>query len=124
MAKTMSDKAQSEIAAMLQEEHGIHRIPIASRMFGFVVNTFFVEKPYPTLVDVPPDQGVYLEKLQSGLRKAGYSIGDIRRIIVTHPHFDHFGLARTIVEMTGAEVWVPGAAARWFEDFNGEIRKE
>jgi metallo-beta-lactamase class B len=59
-------------------------------------------------VDVPPDESVYLNKLQSGIRKAGYSIGDVRRIIVTHPHFDHFGLAKTIAEMTGAEVWVPG----------------
>ncbi len=124
MGKTMPDKAKSDITAMLQEEYGIHKIPIVSRMFGFVVNSFFVEKPYPTLVDVPPDESVYLNKLQSGLRKAGYSIGDVRRIIVTHPHFDHFGLAKTIAEMTGAEVWVPGGGARWFEDFKGEIHKE
>jgi len=93
-------------------------------MFGFVVNTFFVEKPYPTLVDVPPDESIYLDKLQSGLRRAGYSIGDVRRIIVTHPHFDHFGLARTIVDMAGAEVWVPGGGTRWFENFEGEIHEE
>ena len=124
MAKTMSDKGKSDIAAMLQEEYGIHKIPIVSRMFGFVVNTFFVEKPYPTLVDVPPDESTYLNKLQSGLKKVGYSIGDVRRIIVTHPHFDHFGLARTIAEMAGAEVWVPGGGARWFESFEEEIHKE
>jgi glyoxylase-like metal-dependent hydrolase (beta-lactamase superfamily II) len=124
MAKIMSDEGKSDIAAMLQEEYGIHKIPIVSRMFGFVVNTFFVEKPYPTLVDVPPDESTYLNKLQSGLKKVGYSIGDVRRIIVTHPHFDHFGLARTIAEMTGAEVWVPGGGARWFESFEEEIHKE
>jgi glyoxylase-like metal-dependent hydrolase (beta-lactamase superfamily II) len=124
MGKRMADKADSDVRAMLREEYGIHKIPIVSRMFGFVVNSFFVEKPCPTLVDVPPDEAVYLEMLQSGLGKAGHSIGDVRRIIVTHPHFDHFGAARTIAEMTGAEVWVPGGGARWFENFEGEIHKE
>jgi glyoxylase-like metal-dependent hydrolase (beta-lactamase superfamily II) len=124
LGKTVPNKSESDIATMLKDEYGIHIIPIVSRMFGFVVNSFFVEKPYPTLVDVPPDQRVYLDKLQSGLGKVGYSISDVQRIIVTHPHFDHFGSARTIAETSGAEIWVSEGGARWFEDFEGEIRSE
>jgi glyoxylase-like metal-dependent hydrolase (beta-lactamase superfamily II) len=124
LGKTVLDKTESDIATMLKDEYGIHQIPIVSRMFGFVVNSFFVEKPYPTLVDVPPDQRGYLNKLQFGLGKVGYSINDVRRIIVTHPHFDHFGAARTIAETSGADIWVSEGGARWLEDFQGEIRSE
>ena len=120
----MPDKTESDITEILRDKYGIHKIPIASRIFGFVVNSYFVEKPCPTLVDVPPDEKVYLDKLQSGLGNVGCSINDVRRIIATHPHFDHFGSARTIAEKSGAEIWVSEGGVRWFEDFEGEIRSE
>ncbi|OPY73699.1 MAG: Hydroxyacylglutathione hydrolase [Syntrophorhabdus sp. PtaU1.Bin058] len=109
---------------MLRDEYGIHKIAIASRMFGFVVNSFFVERPCPTLIDVPPDEQIYLDKLQAGLGKAGYSLRDIERIIITHPHFDHFGAARTIAGMSGAEIWVGEKGIQWFLDFEKEIHAE
>lgn len=109
---------------MLRDKYGIHKIAVASRMFGFVVNSFFVEKPCPTLIDVPPDDRIYLDKLQAGLGKAGYSLKDIERIIVTHPHFDHFGAARTIAGMNGAEIWVGEKGIHWFLDFEKEIHAE
>jgi len=124
LGKTAPDNTESDIVTILKDKYGIHKIPITSRMFGFVVNSYFVEKPCPTLVDVPPDEKVYLDKLQSGLGRVGYSINDVRRIIVTHPHFDHFGAARTIGETSGAEIWVSEGGVSWFEDFEGEIYSE
>jgi glyoxylase-like metal-dependent hydrolase (beta-lactamase superfamily II) len=124
LGKTAPDNTESDIVTILKDKYGIHKIPIASRMFGFVVNSYFVEKPCPTLVDVPPDEKVYLDKLQSGLGKVGYSISDVQRIIVTHPHFDHFGAARTITENSGAEIWASERGVPWFEDFEGELRSE
>ena len=124
MGKTAPDNTESDVVTILKDKYGIHKIPITSRMFGFVVNSYFVEKPCPTLVDVPPDEEVYLDKLQSGLGRVGYSINDVRRIIVTHPHFDHFGAARTIAETSGAEIWASEGGTRWFEDFEGEIHSE
>jgi glyoxylase-like metal-dependent hydrolase (beta-lactamase superfamily II) len=124
LQKTLTDKTETEIAKVLEDNYGIYKIPIVSRMFGFIVNSFFVQKLCPTLVDVPPDERIYLEKLQAGLAKTGYSLADIRRIVVTHPHFDHFGAARTISEISGAEVWVAGEGAHWFEDFEREIHAE
>ncbi len=123
-APTSTEPHGPDTATTIGQEYGIHKIPISSKMFGFVVNSFFIEKPYPTLVDVPPDETVYLDKLQSGLRKVGYSLKDIRRIIATHPHFDHFGSARTITEISGAELWVSERGASWFEDFEGHIGAE
>jgi glyoxylase-like metal-dependent hydrolase (beta-lactamase superfamily II) len=120
LRKALADGIGKGLREILEHEYGIYKIPIVSKMFGFVVNSFFVEKPCPTLIDVPPDRGTYLEKLQSGLKEIGYSLADIKRIVATHPHFDHFGAALTISEISGAEVWAAREGAHWFKDFQQE----
>jgi glyoxylase-like metal-dependent hydrolase (beta-lactamase superfamily II) len=42
-------------------------------------------------------------------------------VIVTHPHFDHFGCAKWIVEQGGAEVWTFHGGAKYLEDFDAEL---
>ena len=124
LRKALTDGIRKGLRETLEHEYGIYKIPIVSKMFGFVVNSFFVEKPCPTLIDVPPDRGSYLEKLQISLKAIGYSLADIKRIITTHPHFDHFGAAQTISELSGAEVWIAHEGAYWFEHFEREIHDE
>ncbi len=124
MRKTLASKTELEIRKILAHDYGIHKISITGKMFDFAVNSFFVEKPYPTLIDVPPDHKVYLEKLQTGLKEICCSLYDIKLIIVTHPHFDHFGAAQTISELSGAEVWVTRKGAHWLQDFERESRSE
>ena len=63
-----------------------------------------------TLVDAgvwradPDDDG--LPALERGLQRAGYALRDISRIVVTHAHIDHYGLAGRLLELTGAELWM------------------
>ena len=35
-----------------------------------------------------------------------YTPADVRRVIVTHPHIDHYGMAGRLVEETGCELWM------------------
>jgi glyoxylase-like metal-dependent hydrolase (beta-lactamase superfamily II) len=49
-----------------------------------------------------PDGG--LAALAAGLEGAGYALRDVSRIIVTHAHIDHYGLAGRLMEVTGAEL--------------------
>ncbi len=49
-----------------------------------------------------PDGG--LAALTAGLNGAGYALGDVGRIVVTHAHIDHYGLAGRLMELTGAEL--------------------
>ena len=59
------------------------------------------------------DQGVYLvdagwntddayAALEAGLKFAGYEMGDVQGVMVTHIHPDHYGLAGRIREASGA----------------------
>lgn len=36
----------------------------------------------------------------------GHSISELRRIVITHGHVDHYGFARTLVELSGARVFI------------------
>lgn len=47
-----------------------------------------------------------LTALETALRGAGYELRDVARIIVTHAHIDHYGLAGRLMELTGAELWM------------------
>ena len=49
-----------------------------------------------------PDGG--LAALEAGLQGAGYALTDVGRIVVTHAHIDHYGLAGRLMELTGAEL--------------------
>jgi glyoxylase-like metal-dependent hydrolase (beta-lactamase superfamily II) len=54
------------------------------------------------MVDTGPLTDEALEVLTKGVRDLGYSLADIRQLIITHAHIDHFGLAREVVEQSGA----------------------
>jgi glyoxylase-like metal-dependent hydrolase (beta-lactamase superfamily II) len=47
-----------------------------------------------------------LAALIRGLDQAGYELRDISRIIITHAHIDHYGLAGRLMELSGAELWM------------------
>ncbi len=49
-----------------------------------------------------PDGGV--ATVQAGLRGAGYELADVSRLVVTHAHIDHYGLAGRVMELTGADL--------------------
>jgi glyoxylase-like metal-dependent hydrolase (beta-lactamase superfamily II) len=116
--------ATSSPSKQLEREYGIHSVRISTPIPYIRVNIYFVEKPVPTLIDAPPEGKLFLDQLNAALKGFGYSARDIRRIIVTHPHFDHYGLARTLSDRNGAEVWISQGGAGWIEDYEKELRKE
>ncbi|MDF5756441.1 MBL fold metallo-hydrolase [Spongiactinospora sp. TRM90649] len=61
--------------------------------------------------------------LTDGLAKAGYGIGDVRAVLVTHIHPDHYGLAGRVREESGAWIGLHPADARLLRERydDGEI---
>jgi glyoxylase-like metal-dependent hydrolase (beta-lactamase superfamily II) len=51
-----------------------------------------------------------LPQLELGLRLAGLRLEDVRLVVCTHAHSDHFGCAASIVERVGCPLWVHPAA--------------
>ena len=71
------------------------------------VNVYLIAEDPITLIDTGPKTKEANEALRDGLRKAGVRVSDIRRIVLTHAHEDHCGLARSLRdEAKNAEVLV------------------
>jgi len=47
-----------------------------------------------------------LRQLDLALTQAGFGVEDVRLVVCTHSHTDHYGLAGSIVEAAGCELWM------------------
>src|SRR5438045_1084926 len=73
------------------------------------VNVYLIKDDPITLIDTGPKTIETADVLRAGLRNAGISISDIRRIVLTHAHEDHCGMARALRdEAKDAQVFVHG----------------
>lgn len=77
------------------------------------------------IVDAGWDTPEAWDALCGGLRTAGYEVADVRAVLVTHLHPDHYGLAGRVREESGA--WVAlhpadaGLLRERYRDFDGLI---
>jgi glyoxylase-like metal-dependent hydrolase (beta-lactamase superfamily II) len=58
-----------------------------------------------TLVDSGPLTQVAWEALSAGLREQGLAVRDVKRVLLTHGHHDHYGLAAKVADASGATVF-------------------
>jgi glyoxylase-like metal-dependent hydrolase (beta-lactamase superfamily II) len=73
------------------------------------VNVYLIAEDPVTLIDTGPKTKEALEALKEGLRRARFRAQDVRRIVLTHAHEDHCGLAKQLRdEAKDAEVLVHG----------------
>lgn len=69
------------------------------------VNCYLATTDPITLIDTGPLHADTRVELEAGFKEIGLARKDIRRIIITHAHSDHYGLAAEIVRDSKAEVW-------------------
>src|ERR1041384_5411154 len=73
------------------------------------VNVYLIAEEPITLIDTGPKTKAALEALREGLRRARLRVADLRRIVLTHAHEDHCGLAKSLRDIAKhAEVLVHG----------------
>jgi glyoxylase-like metal-dependent hydrolase (beta-lactamase superfamily II) len=70
------------------------------------VNAYLVKNQPCTLVDPGPETAESKKALEDGLSSLGVAVSDIRRVVITHGHSDHSGLARWVAEKAQALVYV------------------
>jgi glyoxylase-like metal-dependent hydrolase (beta-lactamase superfamily II) len=84
----------------------VHRISVPTPFYVGPVNVYLIQEDPLTLIDVGPRTDEAIGALRSGLARLGHRLSDIKRIIITHAHADHYGLAKTVVEECGASVHI------------------
>ncbi len=84
----------------------VHRFSIPTPYPVGPVNAYLIKGDPLTMVDCGPDTPEAREVLTAGLKEHGASPEDIKRIVITHAHPDHSGLAQWLWKASGAEVYV------------------
>ena len=87
----------------------IIRIPVPTPFYVGPVNVYLIHEEPLTLIDTGPKTREAFEALREGLRRERVRVADVRRIVLTHAHEDHCGLAKQLRdEAKDAEVFVHG----------------
>lgn len=84
---------------------GVWRFPVQVPFPVDPVNVYAIEEAHGGIALVDTGYGrVGRSAIAEGLWRLGLGFGDVRRIIVTHAHVDHFSLAQWIVERAEHDV--------------------
>ncbi len=87
-------------------------VPIPNNPLRYVLVYAFETERGVYLVDAGWNTDDAYQTLLAGLQEAGFAIGDVKGVMVTHIHADHYGLAGRIREAAGAWVGLHPADAR------------
>jgi glyoxylase-like metal-dependent hydrolase (beta-lactamase superfamily II) len=80
------------------------------------VNAYLFTHPEVVLIDAGLKTAACWAALEEGLATHGLAARDVARVVITHPHVDHFGLARRIVAESDATVWICELGMPWLTD--------
>ncbi|WP_254838451.1 MBL fold metallo-hydrolase [Natronomonas marina] len=103
---------------------GVHRIEVPTPFDIGTVNCYAFESGALTVIDPGPDTDEAYEALADGLARIGAGVEDVERILVTHPHMDHFGIAGRVRDESGASVIAHEHAAAIMRDMEAHFVRE
>ncbi|WP_311171289.1 MBL fold metallo-hydrolase [Halobellus ordinarius] len=83
----------------------VHRIPLGNNIFEGQNNAYLLDGEVTTLIDVGASMPAVRADLLDGLAAADVALSDLDRILLTHWHTDHCGLAGELQAETGAAVF-------------------
>lgn len=100
------------------------RVPISTPFTIGDVNCYFFGGEELTVVDPGPATDGAYDQLVDALAQHDYHIEDINRVIITHPHMDHFGGTQRIVNQSDAHVLAHENAVEWMANPIDHFRSE
>jgi glyoxylase-like metal-dependent hydrolase (beta-lactamase superfamily II) len=89
------------------------RIELPTGLAVGSVNAYLFTEPEPVLIDAGVKSDACWDALTAGLAEHGLAPRDVSRIVITHPHVDHFGLAARLAEESDATVWICDLGVPW-----------
>jgi len=86
------------------------------------VNVYFIDGTEPTLIDTGVFSSKSMKALKEQLLEHGRHMEDIRRIIITHDHYDHAGAALHLSQLCKATLYLHEKSSL-FSKFQAEVNE-
>jgi glyoxylase-like metal-dependent hydrolase (beta-lactamase superfamily II) len=93
-------------------------IAVATPFSVGTVNCYLAPGEPITLIDTGPNHPDSLTSLEAGLAEVGLRVEELEAIVLTHQHYDHVGLAKSLQERSGATVIAHELLADFVERFD------
>jgi glyoxylase-like metal-dependent hydrolase (beta-lactamase superfamily II) len=90
---------------MLKNSVPLYPISVPTPFDVGPVNMYLITEPEPVLVDTGPGLADSLEVLKKLLGERGVALERLRKIVLTHAHHDHCGMAAPLREISGAPIY-------------------
>jgi glyoxylase-like metal-dependent hydrolase (beta-lactamase superfamily II) len=103
---------------------GVSSISIPTPWAVGPVNVYLIEDDPLTLIDTGPVDAVSVATLEAALAERGHRVEDLERVVVTHQHVDHWGLARALVDRSGAELCALAGFDGWLARYPASLEAE
>jgi len=103
---------------------GVHLLPLPTPFQIGAVNAYLLDGPPLTLIDCGPHTQEALDALCAHFDRLGYRLKDLKQLLITHPHMDHFGLAGAVRTQSGCRVVAHPGAVDKIADFKGHYARE
>lgn len=84
----------------------IYKIPVPTPYFSGPVNSYLIKNRPFTVIDPGPYTEAAKKSLAGGLASLGCNPKEVDRVVITHSHSDHSGLARWFAGENGSKVYV------------------
>lgn len=104
---SLTMKRVDDDAIPLSHEGQIHRLEFTIDWPPGHAAAYLIDEPIPTIIDAGAPGECGHRELVDGLAAHGYTPSDVEHLLLTHPHSDHLGQARTIIEASDPVVYAP-----------------
>lgn len=102
----------------------VERIPIPTPFGIGRVNCYAFTGDGLALLDPGPRTDEAYAELAARLDDLGYAVADVERVLVTHSHLDHYGLANRVATESGADVLAHEHAVDPLTDPDAHFQRE
>lgn len=112
------------LGGMREVTDGIWQIVIPTPYAVGPVNVYLIEDDPLTLFDTGPSYAPAVAALEDALAERRHRIDDLKRIVVSHEHPDHWGAAARLVQRSGAELYAFAGLSRWLADYPASVLRD
>ena len=107
-----------------QVADGIWRIVLPTPFPVGPINAYLIDDDPLTLLDTGPRDDAARAALDAGLGELGRRAEDLGRIVISHQHIDHWGMAAELARRSGAEVCALAPFAGWLARYPSSMEDE